>query len=589
MKICDMMKRQTNQKENRIMLKSVPVILATFFGVLLVVLASVATAQTIDTRFKEVAIEIVDTDDNLKKKLGTSDSKAYQLNIVLYNTGIERSVSLELNVIDTEGNYLFCVHPTEVESLGKKCNIQLGSGPLLLDTGRNSIIYYFRREFFETLSGKYTIYLGVWKALSDDQIEKCRNLGISDELCDCIGVKGYSPGIDRNDRDVLLATKEFCGGLESEYKFLSNENYGSISLINPEIGYAIIRPRVGYQDTKFELEAEMSRMEGSWGWIFIRPAPTPIAFASPLPKPEDYIPIDFIRKEVRGKYDFQGQYFYSCELSNCAGKKWDISNPGDYEVWLAVGGSTQYTPFTLIGDWKQNKVYRFKIIPAYSKEQRCQDVVKSGDPKDKLDIVFVPHGYVDLAEFADDVDEHTKLLLSTEPFARNKDKINIHRVDLFQDLGCKILDVVLFGAFGGRNVAICDNEKVSIISSFCPNDYVIVLWDGYDKGSGGSHAVSSGREPFVTVHEFGHTFGGLKDEYVHGGIGSEIDSKKMINCDIDPECSKWKHIEGTECVKGCFFENFYRSIKSGIMRDLYARNFGIYNEIQIEKKLANYK
>lgn len=219
---------------------------------------------------------------------------------------------------------------------------------------------------------------------------------------------------------------------------------------------------------------------------------------------------------------------------------------------------------------------------SYSCERRsCVTVLNSGPSSDKLDIVFVSddYGAGDFTKFENDVKEHSNKILSMIPFSTYKSKINVFRVDKFDDLGCE---------FHGRCI-VCDNTKVSKIASECPNDKIIVLvnsnrWAGC-AGLYGVAAASSAH-PFIGLHEFGHSFGGLWDEYSYGGEG--FSTEDSPNCDSTPTCSKWDNIRGTGCYLECRKDNFFRSIEHGIMRE-ESNDFGIVNIQHLISLLSEYK
>lgn len=205
-------------------------------------------------------------------------------------------------------------------------------------------------------------------------------------------------------------------------------------------------------------------------------------------------------------------------------------------------------------------------IPA-DENPPCKDIYISGDSADKLDLVFLGHGYRDLAEFESRVKEHYEKLLSIPPFSDHKDKFNIRIVnDLFL-FGCQPVDTL--GASGSG--IECDNSFVEQKAAACPHEQIIVLIDTKnvkefaDHGTGNEHlAYVSDNDARISVHEFGHSFGRLTDEYVHEEF-SGGDVSAYLNCDAYP-CSKWKNVPGTGCIKGCSNREWYRPSEKCIMK-----------------------
>lgn len=215
----------------------------------------------------------------------------------------------------------------------------------------------------------------------------------------------------------------------------------------------------------------------------------------------------------------------------------------------------------------------------------CTTVVNNGSPSDKLDIVFVGDNYAgDSAKFANDVTAHANELFSITPFDIYRNRINIHRVTNPADVGC---------TFSGRDIN-CDLTRVSREASACPNDQVVVLyntnrWGGAAIGllHGGISLVASAY-PWITVHELGHSFGGLWDEYDYVG-SAQGDITTAPNCDNDNTCPKWSSIPNTGCFRGCATNSFYRSIDNGLMRTANSRVFGIVNELHLIEHLSAYR
>jgi hypothetical protein len=229
-------------------------------------------------------------------------------------------------------------------------------------------------------------------------------------------------------------------------------------------------------------------------------------------------------------------------------------------------------------DCKQNEYCDIEIHACQQKV--CVDILNSGNPADKLDIVFVGDGYTDLGQFESDVRKHSAQILETEPFKSNKNKINVHFVNKLTSIGCSI--------YGDRCV-ICDSKKSAELASLCPNDKIIELYNS-DRWAGcatlNGDAAASSKYPFISLHEFGHSFGGLWDEYSYGGNG--VDTTGSPNCDSSSSCSKWSN-NGNGCFLGCTSDNFYRSVDNGIMRTSGSNTFGTLDESILSRLLNTYK
>ncbi len=226
-----------------------------------------------------------------------------------------------------------------------------------------------------------------------------------------------------------------------------------------------------------------------------------------------------------------------------------------------------------------NNIRSFNIISSPD----CVSLVNSGSSADKLDIVYIGDDYLssDLAAFAGATDNFKNKLLSIEPFNQKSDKINIYRVDNTQDLGC------YYNCNGISRLICCNNTEVYKVAAACPyNEILVIVNNSNYGGSGGSFAVSYKGNPMVMVHEFGHSFASLNDEYnsyaVNGGI-----SGGAVNCDHQTGCPKWSAIS-SGCYLGCTYPNWFRSINNGIMKDVNATSFGTVNINHINNLFSIY-
>lgn len=226
-------------------------------------------------------------------------------------------------------------------------------------------------------------------------------------------------------------------------------------------------------------------------------------------------------------------------------------------------------------------------------ESNCEIIKgKSGD--DKINFLILSSGYEDIGEFKEDVIdilEGKDSLLEVEPFKSNKDKfsflINNFNVDLGCELGCRGIDSMI----------CCDNKKVFEAASNCHFDSLFILFnDNGFCGSASSYAkICSKNEDrkIILLHELGHSFGDLADEYVYEDFyeNYNIGEIDLANCDKE-DCNKWEDISD-ECYKGCSYSSLFRSKESkSIMLDLYPEfNKVSINQIQkiIDSHILNEK
>jgi hypothetical protein len=208
--------------------------------------------------------------------------------------------------------------------------------------------------------------------------------------------------------------------------------------------------------------------------------------------------------------------------------------------------------------------------------EKCKNVVYNGD--NKIDIVFLGDKYMDLSTFESDVNTHTNKLFSTVPFSTYSNRFDVWRVDEITDLGCELK---------GRCYS-CDAVKALSLASQCKNDYVIVLVKGPYGGCSGRPATSSSETPSITVHEFGHSFGNLDDEYEEGAGSDCGRTPSKPNCDV-ANCPKWTGTPGTGCYKLCSIgcTDWYRPTENDCLMRTGVDHFCPVCERHLEKVILS--
>ena len=176
-------------------------------------------------------------------------------------------------------------------------------------------------------------------------------------------------------------------------------------------------------------------------------------------------------------------------------------------------------------------------------------IVDNGNPEDKVDIVFLAEGYQkdELKKFENDVQRLSDTLFTYEPFKSHKNNFNIHIIKSYSketgtDIpGDNIWKNTLFNSnfytFGSeRYLTTQDFETVRDVAALVPYDQIYILVNTEKYGGGGIYnfynlCVSDHiAAPKVLVHEFGHGFGGLADEY----WTSDVAVEDYFPSDIEP-------------------------------------------------------
>lgn len=142
------------------------------------------------------------------------------------------------------------------------------------------------------------------------------------------------------------------------------------------------------------------------------------------------------------------------------------------------------------------------------------DLELHGDPQDKVDVVIVAQGYdgVDDPQLRVDYYRMKEILFGQKPFKNHRRDFNVYGVKADVDAE--------FGTFGiDRYLMTFSLWKLHDALGTTPCDYIIIMVNDERYGGGAIYnfyAVTSMHRlaEYVLPHEFGHSFGGLADEYV---------------------------------------------------------------------------
>jgi len=183
--------------------------------------------------------------------------------------------------------------------------------------------------------------------------------------------------------------------------------------------------------------------------------------------------------------------------------------------------------------------YTVDIKQTVKKERRLEypvfDVVYSGNPTTKLDVVLLPDGYTadEMDKFKKDCELFAEALFSYSPFKEHKSSFNIRAVlapsiesgaDIpAENIWKKTVLNASFSTFGEeRYVMTYDNKSVRDMAANAHYDLIYIISNSKKYGGGaiynhyGLSTAGNALTAKVYVHEFGHLLLGLGDEYVGG-------------------------------------------------------------------------
>jgi hypothetical protein len=183
---------------------------------------------------------------------------------------------------------------------------------------------------------------------------------------------------------------------------------------------------------------------------------------------------------------------------------------------------------------KEQRSSSFKVMP----------IMENGSPSTKVDIVILGDGYAkaDMEKLRADAKHFNDVMFSTEPFKTRRKDFNVWLVEVeSKDSGIDLPDknvwrrnalAFQYNTFNTpRYVLTTDNKAVRDAAATAPYDAICVLINDTRYGGGGIYnlyATTYTKEEnpdqkwqmdYVYVHEFGHSFAGLGDEYYAAQTG----------------------------------------------------------------------
>lgn len=192
-------------------------------------------------------------------------------------------------------------------------------------------------------------------------------------------------------------------------------------------------------------------------------------------------------------------------------------------------------------------------------------VMQNGAPRHKVDLLLLGDGYTaaEMDKWHRDARRTSELLFAASPFKEHRQDFNVWAIDTPADESgvARPSDGVHrrsplrsgYDAFGSeRYVLTFDNKRLREIASAAPYEFIEIVVNDRKYGGGGifnlyaTVAAGNAFTPYVFVHEFGHHFAGLADEYytsdVAYGAATERPEPWEPNATADPHAAKWKEL-----------------------------------------------
>ncbi|MBW8895904.1 MAG: peptidase M64, partial [Acidobacteria bacterium] len=233
---------------------------------------------------------------------------------------------------------------------------------------------------------------------------------------------------------------------------------------------------------------------------------------------------------------------------------------------------------------------------------RVWPVFINGPASTKVDLLVIGEGYTatELPKFHRDVNRLLPALFEQEPFKGRRSDFNVRALDLpSAESGINRPNAGVYrrtplsteyNIFDSeRYVLTLDNRALRDAASAAPYEFIEILVNDKTYGGGGifndqaTASVDSAFSPYVFVHEFGHHFAALADEYYTSDVAYESGAavkpepwEPNITALHDAEQLKWKDLvtPGTP-LPTPWNKDDYERHTAGIQqrrRDIRARN-----------------
>jgi hypothetical protein len=195
------------------------------------------------------------------------------------------------------------------------------------------------------------------------------------------------------------------------------------------------------------------------------------------------------------------------------------------------------------------------------------EIEKHGPPAEKVDFLILGDGYTaaERGKFEKDARRLADILFATSPFKERRNDFNVWGLcPPAAESGVSRPSTGLhrrspvgatYDAFGSeRYVLSFENRALRDVAAFAPYEFIEILTNSRTYGGGGifglysTVAADSLWSPYVFVHEFGHHFAGLADEYYTSDVAYEPTTEKVepwepnVTALADPGHLKWKDL-----------------------------------------------
>jgi hypothetical protein len=221
-------------------------------------------------------------------------------------------------------------------------------------------------------------------------------------------------------------------------------------------------------------------------------------------------------------------YYHSAHFPRIINNvKIEIQNRDSLNRWNTLFTDTVFMDDDRILDEKY-------VVPEIDTVMYC------GNSSEKIDLAFLSEGYTgdQLPKFVSDVKRLTDSLFDAVPYCDYKNRFNVFAVKVPSfESGCDMpakneyrntafdSHYNTFGSY--RYLTTSAMKEIYDVLDGMGWDHIVLLVNTDRYGGGGFYnfysicTVDNEKSPFVFIHEFGHAFAGLADEYFYSEPGND--------------------------------------------------------------------
>jgi hypothetical protein len=294
-------------------------------------------------------------------------------------------------------------------------------------------------------------------------------------------------------------------------------------------------------------------------------------------------PMDrWVDRSNLGKYSFQiqdgaGRVIYSRGFASIFGE-WETTDEAKQErsfseslrfpepaqaVKLVVRKRGPRNEFREI--WSTEIDPHGRAVRTAALKNKAWAVMQNGAPADKVDLLLLGDGYTaaEMQKWHADARRMADLLFAASPFKEHRRDFNVWAIDTPAEQSgvARPSDGVVrhsplgasYDAFGSeRYILTMDNQALRDVAAAAPYEFIEIIVNDRKYGGGGifnlyaTVSADNAFTPYVFVHEFGHHFAGLADEYYTSDVSYAAATARPEpwepNATADPKAAKWKDL-----------------------------------------------